>query len=97
MVLSRSQFKRRMVKVFDHSSIAEPHSPLWVPESAIGEKCHWFVTVPCVRVHRKDDFWKWCHAVLRGQVACFYRHEDVEQWWGFTHRRDIAVWLLKWM
>ena len=97
MLLSRSQFRRRMADVFDHPAIAGPRSPLWIPESAIGAKCHWFVSVRHIRMQRKEDYWKWCHTVLHGEVACYYNHEGVEQWWGFTHRRDIAIWLLKWM
>lgn len=72
-------------------------------EERIGDNCEWFIEI--VRPdHRnmwskngvkEDDFWEWCSNRLGGYTRCFVVYSDVE-WWGFTHKKDITLFLLKW-
>ena len=40
------------------------------------------------------------HHILQNNMPDIQKGDIVnvehEEWWGFTHRRDIVLWLLKW-
>lgn len=100
MILTRKQFK-------EHFNSLDPRlpvrgGPLWIPESFDNKKicCRWFVKVPPVALKTYNDFdeyWIWCNLTMSGEVRCFSSSsEEQEEWWGFTHKRDILFWLLRW-
>lgn len=102
MILTRKQFKEHFQGL--DSRLTVYGGPLWIPESFDGRKirCRWFV---CVRPLGIGDqsflgrYWEWCDSTLTGEVRCFSSSydDDGEEWWGFTHKRDIAWWQLKWV
>ena len=73
-------------------------SVLWVGEQHRGRPCEWFVKVrPLVLIDhdQRRCYWDWCAQNLQGTVGC-YSSSSVEEWWGFTCRDDIVLWMLKW-
>lgn len=78
-------------------------SPLWIPEKAQDRviRCRWFVSIqPPVydqwNLDQAQQYWSWCEEYLLGSVRCFSSSEE-EEWWGFTNRKDVDWWLLKWV
>ena len=97
MILTRRQFKEYF-KSLD-PRLAVRGSPLWIPESFDDKKirCRWFVCVHPVELGDKGEYWDWCRSALDGELRCFScNNEKQEEWWGFTHRRDIVWWMLRW-
>ena len=107
-ILTRNEFKQWVI---DHipngSSLAEDNSPLWNPQTKNGT-CEWFVNVRPIDFHlrfrpdgrgdAKGKYWAWCNQVLKGELRCFLSNSDDKiEWWGFTDRNDIPIWLLKWV
>lgn len=72
-------------------------SALWEAEHDI-PKCQWFVKVKPLKVSEyKHDYWDWCNINLTGKTRCFSSDSDGrEEWWGFTDKYDIVLWLLRW-
>ena len=98
MILDRQQFA-------DHWNDEKPglgnsNSPLWIPETfdSMIIQCEWFVCVKPLKVHYfKDQFWTWCEENLSGYCRCFSSNtDDSEEWWGFTDKTDLTIWMLKW-
>ena len=78
-----------------------PKSPLWCPEGE-NVKCNWFVKVRPVKFGRpggytRSNFYAWNGAMLNGRILC-YSSDDTneEEWWGFTDKEDILMFILKW-
>lgn len=97
MILTRQQFKAYFDKLDPRVTVRG--GPLWIPETFDDKKirCRWFVQVRPVELGDRVEYWSWCRSALNGELRCFScNNEDQEEWWGFTHRRDIAYWLLKW-
>ena len=66
-----------------------------------GQPSQWFVNVRPINVSRtsesKADYWAWCRQNLQGQLLCYYCDSlNGIEWWGFTHKDDIMLWMLKW-
>ena len=102
MVITREEFTEDIIKPLfpNNPGMAGPDSGLWVPEYD-GVFCKWFVRVAPVKVsssaNRKKTFWNWCNKNLKGTTRCFMSDPDNKaEWWGFTHKEDIPLWLLKW-
>lgn len=96
MILTRGEFSKFFNEL--KSGLGEPESPLWIPEQ---NKCpsDWFVRVKPIGVERfKFSYWDWCNKTLTGKVLCYSSTGDDgnEEWWGFTNRDDIVLWMLKW-
>ena len=96
MILNRTSF----IKHFNSLSpnLGSSDSPLWETEKYLGVECTWFT---CIRpVHNfyesKDAYWSWVRNNCRGEVICYSSDDKDEEWWGFTHRADIVMFLLKW-
>ena len=70
-------------------------SPLWIPESVTNKRSRYFVVIPPVADQHYDNFRLWCRLNCRGQILC-YSLSDQEAWYGFSHRADVAWFLLKW-
>jgi hypothetical protein len=104
MMLTRKQFRQHWNKV--RPGLGDEDSALWIPEIHHDKKCRWFVSTKPIHAwdefiqeghpeNRKQHYWAWYHQHCRGQVMC-YSSSETEEWWGFSHRADVAWWLLKW-
>lgn len=77
--------------------------PLWIPEMEIkpGPPSAWFVKASsrnnwAWRIGR-EDYWAWCNANCSGIIRCYMLDEEKEEeWWGFTNKDDMVIWMLKW-
>jgi hypothetical protein len=98
MALSRLEFKQHWDKVL--LGMADDDSPLWTIESFENYRpSRWFVCIKPIATTAGSDqeFWKWYHVSCRGQILCYSSSDAAqEEWWGFTHRADIMMFLLKW-
>lgn len=97
MLQTRKEFKLW----FNHNYPAfstEPDSVLWIPERSVDMPCQWFVTVkPIGDFELPTTYWTWCRQNLKGHVACFFSNGvEQKECWGFTDKRDIEWWVLKW-
>lgn len=100
MILPREKF----ADYFNNSDgrLGSPDSPLWNPEQDREEyRSQWFVRVPPLHGDQwndtRDEYWSWCEKNLKGYVMCYT--SDIigqEEWWGFTNKDDISLWILKW-
>lgn len=90
-MLNRKQFRQHWNKV--KPGLGDDNSSLWAYEEFANKKCRWFVKISPKST--RTDFWRWCTKHCQGSIMC-YSNSEVEEWWGFTHKADIALWLLKW-
>lgn len=97
MVLNRKEFAHYFNALKE--GMGDAKSPLWAPEELQSPVSLWFVCVKPIGVSRfKWDYWNWCNSTLAGQVRCYSSDTtDKKEWWGFTNKDDIPVWMLKWM
>jgi hypothetical protein len=96
-MINRKQFRQ----LFNNkrNGLGDWDSPLWLPEQYNNhEPSRWFVNIrPLNHQNFKTEFWAWANETCRGQVLCYSSsNEKQEEWWGFTHRDDIVLFLLKW-
>jgi hypothetical protein len=99
-VLTRRQFRQHWEAIIPGLT----ENVLWLVEESYNKKSRWFV---CTRpletkselivdgLNPKQDYWLWCHRHCAGLVIC-YSSSPEEEWWGFSHRADIVLWMLKW-
>lgn len=98
-ILNRKQFK----EFWNKNKLGGKDSPLWIPEQG-RRPSRWFVKIrPTANPFHNiidypdhENYWLWCEKFCRGQILCYSSDGETEEWWGFTHRADIVVWLLKW-
>ena len=97
MILDRTEFAYHFNALKD--ALGNDGSPLWIPEENSEEPYTWFVCVKPNGVSRfKWSYWEWCNSTLIGKVRCYSSDTDNQQeWWGFTNKEDITIWMLKWM
>lgn len=105
MILTRTEFVTHWNTISPTDPVDRPDHPLWIPETEIkpGAPSEWFVLAPAA-VNEEDfvsrvDFWSWCETTLVGQVRCYMLDEREGgdwAWWGFTNKKDITVFLLRW-
>ena len=99
MIINREEFARHFNTLKD--GLGGPDSALWIPEedSHPADLSNWFVCVEPIGVSRfKWAYWEWCNETLQGKVRCYSSNtDDQQEWWGFTDKDDIVVWMLKWM
>jgi hypothetical protein len=97
-MLTRKEFKNYFNKKFD---IVGDNHPLWIPDHDLAEPCQYFVNFPIPtsqhvwRGGEKSEFWLWCDTNLYGETRCF-SSSDNSEWWGFTTKDDIVMFVLKW-
>lgn len=96
MILNRREFAHTFNAL--QQGLGNEDSPLWIPDEDQELPSQWFVCVKPIGVHRfKFDYYNWCNSALKGQVRCYSSaSEDQAEWWGFTNRDDIVLWMLKW-
>jgi hypothetical protein len=95
VILDRTEFADYFNSL--DSRLGGPDSPLWIPDDFTPSQ--WFVCVKPIGVHRfKFSYFDWCNKTLAGRVRCYSSDpENQKEWWGFTDKNDIALWMLKWM
>lgn len=95
-LLTRSQFRQYFNNLTQ--GLGDWNSPLWLPEEATDRKSRHFLSIPPIPEEDYDKFRMWCVKHCRGQVLCYsINNEDREAWYGFTHKRDIVLFALKWI
>lgn len=97
MVLSRRQFRDYWNQ--RSPSLEKADSVLWSFEHYDGiQPSRWFSCVAPIDIRDHDTgYFDWCYKHCRGQVLCYNTDSQRrEEWWGFTHRGDVLLWLLKW-
>ena len=97
-VLNRGQFRDYWNNV--QLGLGHDNSPLWSYEHYLNKKCRWFITIDPISLSYgsktdKKEFWLWCNQHCRGTILCYSSSVQFE-WWGFSHRADIALFVLKW-
>ena len=103
-VLTRQQFRQHWNGIYP--GIAKDGGPMWAYEVDCKKKSRWFVCVRPLNTafesiadggDRKQEYWLWCNWHCAGQIICYVSNSDEqEEWWGFSHRADIVLWMLKW-
>lgn len=95
MIISRKQFREHWKK--RDPSFAQWDSPLWCLEELYG-KSRWFVNVVVHELQKCEDFKEydqWALRNCRGRILC-YSSSPEEEWWGFSHKPDVFLWILRW-
>lgn len=94
-ILTRGQFRQ----LFNNAKpgLGDWNSPLWFPEETSNIKSKHFVSIHPIPKEDYNKFRMWCVKHCRGQVLCYsINNEDREAWYGFTHKRDIVWFIMKW-
>ena len=63
-------------------------------------RCRWFIQTPSIRKNRWewDEFEAWNKKTLTGECHNYLCDNfQGPDWWGFTRKKDIPFWLLKWL
>jgi hypothetical protein len=100
LVVDRAQFTAIFDQIFKYSGGITDNHVLWEAEKCYNIKCTQFACVPPVKIKtdKSDDYWNWCNSTLKGKVMCFSSNDDNSQeWWGFTEKEDILVWMIRWI
>lgn len=89
--------RREFADMFEREmpGLGEEGSALWIPETEQipGEPSRWFVMIP--RTPTDNHIRKWTLQNCKGLVRC-YSSGEYDEWWGFTHKGDIPLFLLRW-
>jgi hypothetical protein len=99
VLLTRKQFKDHWEGIAP--GISFPRGGLWAYERTCLKKSRWFICVSPLDIHHNESekiaYWQWCNRNCAGQILCYSTdYENQEEWWGFSHRADIVLWVLKW-
>lgn len=94
MIYTRKQFMDVFKEVCP--DIRKDDCPMWVIEQHVtyNKKSRYFVEVNSVK-DPDNNFWNWCYKNCRGTIICYSSNENTD-WWGFSHKPDIFIWLLRW-
>lgn len=98
-MITREEFKERaqVFTLISQKDITADDSPLWSVERRMKIKPEWFI---CINRDTLDvdlkDYWNWCYTHLSGELICYLSSDKHGEWWGFTNKDDIVIWLLKW-
>jgi len=108
-IISREKFIELFDTEFKklHSPIKDREHPIWIPETAneIKFESAWFICIKPIEVDGNfttnvgfwTNYWQWSRENLTGQHACYSSSFDTgEEWWGFEHKEDILIWVLRW-
>ena len=97
VILTREQFIEWWDNWVPENPVNRRDHPLWLPETEIkpGPPCQWFVKNKLTS--STSDYWKWCRTSLKGMLRCYMVDEENGwEWWGFTDKQDMTLWMLKW-
>ena len=76
--------------------IGGPSSPLWCTEGT-DKKSKWFICIDPIKASDLEVYHSWCEEILIGNILCYSSDSRTKQeWWGFTDKNDILVWILRW-
>jgi hypothetical protein len=93
MIISRKQFREHWKKI--NPRLAQWDSPLWCLEEWYG-KSRWFVNVAVnTKYENRKEYHQWVLRNCRGRVMCYSSNAE-EEWWGFSHKPDVFLWILRW-
>ena len=94
-MINRKQFQQQFNSY--RQGLGDRGSALWEPERYNYHKpSRWFINIHPIDSSNKE-FWDWANKNCRGQILCYSSDSDgKEEWWGFTHRRDVTLFLLRW-
>ena len=94
-VLNRQQFRELWNNY--KSGLGDWGSPLWDADYSTGKKSRYFVAIKPIRSNDHYEFRVWASKYCAGQILC-YSVDDINEvaWYGFSHRSDIPLFLLKW-
>lgn len=96
LVVDRAQFTSIFDKIFEDKGGIDDAHILWEVERTQNIKCKYFVCATPINVDY-SKYWDWCNSTLNGNAVCFSSNsEDNEEWWGFTDKEDIIIWMLRW-
>lgn len=94
-VLNRKQF--RELWNIEGNNLGNWDSPLWIPENITGKKSRYFAMIRPIKYNQISEFNSWVCKYCRGQILCYsVSDEDQEAWYGFSHKADILLFLLRW-
>ena len=96
-MINRKQF-RQLFNSYK-PGLGDWNSPLWCLEQQGDYRpSRWFVNVRPLGVYKfHEEFWFWANKTCQGQILCYSSNtEEQEEWWGFTHKSDIVLFLLRW-
>jgi hypothetical protein len=101
-VYTRQQFSEYWEEI--KPGLGHSDSVLWAAEHSLRpDTCQHFVCVPPLTDLQTIDqsyseFWAWCEQQMQGYCRCFSSNtRDREEWWGFTNKDDILMWVLRWI
>jgi len=92
MIISRKQFREHWKKIAPRLALWD--GPLWCLEEHYG-KSRWFVNVKPIKSKEIKEYHQWVLRNCRGRVLC-YSSSVEEEWWGFSHKPDVFLWILRW-
>lgn len=101
MILDRQQFAHHMKSGHHFADRQTPfQNPLWVPEQQHNARFEWFLRISMAN-YQTEEFWDFCHNTLQGKIGCFSSGMNTItgeswEWWGFTHKDDITLFVLRW-
>jgi len=99
MIATRADFIAIMVYEggIDEGALFMPETDPFLNPDHTKPPAHWFINTKPIDLNegRKGTFFNWCKENLKGSIFCYYS-QGLEEWWGFTEKDDISVWLLKW-
>ena len=98
MILDRQQFADHMESSMP--GMGDRQSPLWIPDQHFATRFEWFLRFE-MTPRQTDEFWTFAHNCLSGKIGCFSsgmstHTSEFWEWWGFTHKDDIPVFVLRW-
>ena len=94
-MLNRKQFRELWNSY--NKGLGDWSSPLWNPDMSTGKKSRHFVAIKPIPDNEYDEFRIWTRKYCSGQILC-YSIDDIDgvAWYGFSHKPDIVLFLLKW-
>lgn len=94
-MLNRKQFRELWNSY--KPNLGDWDSPLWNPDFSTGKKSRYFVKIRPISYTKQTEFRIWVDKHCRGQILCYsIDDENQEAWYGFSHKPDIAWFLLRW-
>lgn len=96
-MITRDEFKKIAKDWHATDDLSADDSPLWVMEKHHNLQPGWFVCIKPISLVGGAEFRFWCKQCLLGEVLCYSSDADnQEEWWGFTNKDDVMLWLLRW-
>ena len=97
-MITRDEFKALVKQTWHNTNdLSADDSPLWALEKATVIRPQWFACIKPINQRHAAAYWHWCDSHLSGDVLCYSSNtDDSEEWWGFTEKNDVLIWMLRW-